>query len=152
MEFGTIVELTVLVAIAIELFALYNHSKFDAQIDEHILDTDRSLEKYDVMIQVLSDNMSKLDEHLIRLDEHMTRNDEHMTRYDEHLIRLDEHMTRNDEHMTRYDEHTTRYDKRLSEYMSRLDDLLWKSFFQGTTNINDRKVSKDKETSPQQLP
>jgi hypothetical protein len=131
MEFGTIVELTVLVAIAIELFALYNHSKFDAQIDEHILDTDRSLEKYDVMIQVLSDNMSKLDEHLIRLDEHMTRNDEHMTRYDEH---------------------TTRYDKRLSEYMSRLDDLLWKSFFQGTTNINDRKVSKDKETSPQQLP
>jgi chromosome segregation ATPase len=152
MELGTIVELIVLGAIAIELFALYNHSKFDAQIDEHILDTDRSLEKYDVMIQVLSDSMTKLNEHLIRLDEHMVRNGEQMTRYDEHLIRLDEHMTRYDEQMTRYDEHTTRYDRRLSEYMSRLDDLIWKSYFQGNANINDRQVSKDEETSPQQLP
>ena len=75
MEF-IVVELIVLGAIAIELYALYNHTKLDNRIDEHILDTDRNLEKHDVIIQVLSDNMTKLDEHLIRLDEHMSRLDD----------------------------------------------------------------------------
>ncbi|MCK5626129.1 hypothetical protein KAI11_04665, partial [Candidatus Bathyarchaeota archaeon] len=90
-EFGTIMEFIVLGAIAIELFALYNHSKLDHRIDEHILDTDRKLEKYDVMINVLSNNMSKLDEHMIRYDEHMSKLDEHMNRYDQSL---NEHMNK----------------------------------------------------------
>ena len=47
LELGYILELLVLGAIAIELFALYNHNKMDSRIDEHILDTDRRLEKSD---------------------------------------------------------------------------------------------------------
>lgn len=130
MELGIVLEIIVLGAIAIELFALYNHSKFDHQIDEHILETDRNLEKYDVLIQILSDNMRKLDDHLIRLDEHMTRIDEHVSRYDEHLIRIDEHLSKYDVQMSRYDEHMSRYEQRLAEHMKRLDDILWKAYLQ----------------------
>ena len=75
-EFVTIMEFIVIGAVAIELFALYNHSKLDHRIDEHILDTDRNLEKYDVMIQVLSNNMNKLDEHITQYDAHMNRLDD----------------------------------------------------------------------------
>ncbi len=73
-------EFIVLGAIAIELFALYNHTKIDHRIDEHILDTDRKLEKYDVMINVLSNNMSKLDEHMTRYDQSLN---EHMNKLDD---------------------------------------------------------------------
>ena len=47
MEFASIVEILVLMAIAIELFALYSHSKLGNRIDEYILDTDRHLERSD---------------------------------------------------------------------------------------------------------
>ena len=89
-EFVTIVEFIVLGAVAIELFALYNHSKLVHRIVEHILDTDRNLEKYDVTIQLLSNNMSKLDERMNKLDEHMARYDGHMNKLDEHINKLDD--------------------------------------------------------------
>ncbi|MHC4244336.1 MAG: hypothetical protein ACYSU4_18175, partial [Planctomycetota bacterium] len=59
------------------------HTKLDHRIDEHILDTDRKLEKTDVMIQILSNNMNKLDEHITRYDEHMNKLDEHINRLDD---------------------------------------------------------------------
>ena len=162
-EFGTIMEFIVLGAIAIELFALYNHSKIDNRIDEHILDTERKLEKYDVLVQVLNTNMGKLDDHLIRmgeymnnldkhmnnLGEHMIRYDAHMTQYSVHMNNLDEHMRRYDAHMTQYsehmnnlDEHMRRYDRQLDEHVNRLDDLIWKSYTQRPENINDNQNPK----------
>jgi division protein CdvB (Snf7/Vps24/ESCRT-III family) len=116
------VELIVLGAITIELFSLYNHTKLDHRIDEHILDTDRKLEKTDVMIQILSNNMNKLDEHITRYDEHMNKLDEHITRYDEHMNKLDEHI-------------------------NRLDDIIWKYYIKNNENITDNQVSKDNQTS-----
>ncbi len=124
-EFGTIMEFIVLGAIAIELVSLYLHSRFSHRIDQHILETDRNLKQYDVKIQVLSNDMSKLDERLIRLDEHINNVDDHLTRYDEHINRVDDHMTRYDEHI------------------NRLDDLLWKSYLLRTENINGNQESKD---------
>ena len=118
-EFVTIMEFIVFGVIAIELYALYNHSKLVNRVDEHILDTDRKLESYGVRIQTLSNSMSKLDEHLIRLDEHMNKLYDQMTRYDEHMTRFDEHI-------------------------NRLDDLLWKSYIQRTENVNDNQESKDR--------
>ena len=149
-------EFIVLGAIGIELFALYNHSKIDNRMDEHILDTELKLEKYDVLVQVLNSNISKLDEHLIlmrgyinNLDEHMNNLDEHMIRYDEHMIQYSEHMNNLDEHMIQYsehmnnlDEHMRRYDKRLDEHVTRLDDLLWKFYTQRPENINDNQNPK----------
>ena len=41
MEFTSIVEILVLMAIGIEVFALYSHSKMSNRIDEHMLDVDR---------------------------------------------------------------------------------------------------------------
>ena len=117
-EFGTIMEFIVLGAIAIELVSLYLHSRFSHRIDQHILETDRNLKQYDVKIQVLSNDMSKLDEHINKFDEHITR-------YDEHINRVDDHMTRYDEHI------------------NRLDDLLWKSYLLRTENINGNQESKD---------
>jgi hypothetical protein len=92
MELDTIIKLIVLGAIAIELYALYSHSKLDRRIDEHILETERNLDKYDVTIQVPNRNMKKLDEHLIKLDEHLIRYDKHMSQLDEHMTRLDNHL------------------------------------------------------------
>ena len=120
-EFGTIMEFIVLGAIGIELFALYNHSKIDNRMDEHILDTELKLEKYDVLVQVLNSNISKLDEHLILMRGYINNLDEHMNNLDEHM---------------------RRYDKRLDEHVTRLDDLLWKFYTQRPENINDNQNPK----------
>ena len=53
LDYEGILELIVLGAIAIELYALYQHNKLDQRIDEHILDTDRKLEKTDKIIEIL---------------------------------------------------------------------------------------------------
>ncbi len=130
MEFESIMELLVLGAIALELFALYNHTKIDNRIDEHILDTERKLEKYDVLVQVLNNNMSNLDEHLTRMGEQINNLDKHMNNLDEHMIRYDAHMTQYSNHINKLDDHMNRYDRSLDEHMNRLDDLLWKSSIQ----------------------
>jgi chromosome segregation ATPase len=141
-EFGTIMEFIVLGAIGIELFALYNHSKIDNRMDEHILDTERKLEKYDVLVQVLNNNISKLDEHLIRMSGYINNLDQHMNNLNEHMIRYDAHMTQYSEHMNNLDEHMIRYDGRLDEHVTRLDDLLWKFYTQRSENINDNQNPK----------
>jgi peptidoglycan hydrolase CwlO-like protein len=114
-EFTTIMEFVIFGVIAIELYALYNHSKLVSRVNEHILDTDRVLESHSTTLLYVSNNMSKLDEHLIRLDEHMNKLYDHMTRYDEHMTRFDEHI-------------------------NKLDDLLWKSYIQKTENITENQA------------
>ncbi|UCH02735.1 MAG: hypothetical protein JSV20_02820 [Candidatus Bathyarchaeota archaeon] len=85
-------EIIILGAIAIELFALYNHSKLDKRIDEHIKETNKSL--------TLSNGLMKmLDNHMIKFDEHMTKTDEHISQLDTHIARLDEHTIKLDNHM-----------------------------------------------------
>lgn len=63
------VEIIVLGAIAIELFTLYNHSKLDNRLDKHILNTDRNLEKNEVMMKTFCEKISNFDEHMTRLDD-----------------------------------------------------------------------------------
>jgi len=87
LEVGTVVEIIVLFAIAFELFALYNYTKLDNRIDEHILKNTKNLTKNDVMIQIVNENMSKVEEHMQKLGEHINR-------YDEHVVRLNEHINR----------------------------------------------------------
>ncbi len=135
-------EFIVLGAIGIELFALYNHSKIDNRMDEHILDTELKLEKYDVLVQVLNNNISKLDEHLTRMSGYINNLDQHMNNLNEHMIRYDAHMTQYSEHMNNLDEHMIRYAGRLDEHVTRLDDLLWKSYIQRSENINDNQNPK----------
>jgi hypothetical protein len=101
------VEILVLFAIGIEVFALYKHGKLDSRMDEHIQKTYDRLLRSDEVMKVLDEHMSKFDEHLVRLDEHMNKVNDHITSLDEHLIRYDEHM-------------------------NRLDDLILKSYFQRT--------------------
>lgn len=103
LEIEGLLETLVLIAIAIELYALYNHTKLDNRIDEHINETNIRLER--------SDEITKL-------------MDDHMLRFDEHMIRLDEHMNNLNEYINRLSEQMVRY----SEHINRLDDAIWKSY------------------------
>jgi septal ring factor EnvC (AmiA/AmiB activator) len=85
LEFGEILEIIVLVAISIELFALYNHTKFDKRIDEHIVEADKKLEKS-------NEEMKILDEHAIKLDEHMSTLEIYMTTIDKRIIELNDNL------------------------------------------------------------
>ena len=107
LDFVGTVEILVLVAIGIEVFALYKHAKLENRMEEHI---------------------QSISGHLLRSDEAMKVLDEHMNRYDEHMVRLDEHMNKLNEYIITLNEHLIRYD----EHMNRLDDLILKSYIQRT--------------------
>ena len=86
MEFGEILEIVVLCAIALELFALYSHTKLDHRIDEHILEANEGLARNEALMNALNERISRLDEHLIRTDEHVTKLDDNIRElFDEHL-------------------------------------------------------------------
>jgi len=76
MEFGEILEIVVLAAIAIELFALYSHSKLDHRIDEHLIEDGEKLAKSESIMNLLDQHMSRLDEHMVRTDERLSKLDE----------------------------------------------------------------------------
>ena len=101
------VEILILVAIGIEVFALYKHTKLENRMDERIQNTCDRLLMSDEIIKVLEEHVSQFDKHLIRLDEHMNKVNEYIILLNESLIRYDEHM-------------------------NRLDDLILKSYFQRT--------------------
>jgi hypothetical protein len=67
------IEISVLVAIAIELFALYKHIKLENRMDEHIQNiADRLLRSNEIM-KVLDEHMMKFDEYIPTLNDHLTR-------------------------------------------------------------------------------
>lgn len=76
LEFGEILEIVVLVAIAIELFALYSHSRLDHRIDEHLMEDGEKLAKSESLMNMLDQHMSRLDEHMVRTDERVLKLDE----------------------------------------------------------------------------
>ena len=99
MDFVGTIEILVLVAIAIELFALYKHTKLENRMDEHIHNTSDRLLRSDEIMKVLNENMMRFDEHMVRFDEHTNKVNEYVTKLDEHLIRFDEHINRLDDLM-----------------------------------------------------
>lgn len=108
-------------AIAIEVFALYSHSKLSNRIDEHIVEVDRNLERNDSSIEDLDENISKIGDRMIILDEHISGLVDRMNRLDEHVIKLDGHM-------------------------NRLDDFIWTSYFQRTqTNVLPKEAAKQQD-------
>lgn len=107
LDFVGTIEILVLVAIGIEVFALYKHTKLENRVDEHIQNTSDRLLRSDEVMKVLDEHVIKFDEHMVRLDEHMNKVNEYITTLNEHLIRYDEHM-------------------------NRLDDLILKSYVQRT--------------------
>ena len=112
LDFVGTIEILVLVAIGIEVFALYKHTKLENRMEDHIQNTCNRLLRSDEVTKVLGEHMNKLDENMIRLDEHMNKVNEYINTLNEHLIRYDEHM-------------------------NRLDDLILKSYFQRTARERD---------------
>jgi len=94
-------EFIVLGIIAIELFALNNHTKIDKRIDEHLLDTEKYLEQSNTSLLALN-------EHMKRFDDHMTSFDNHMSKLDEHILKLDEHIIRHNDLISRLDQQIKR--------------------------------------------
>ena len=92
MELGDIPELIVLVAIVVELVVLYNHTKFDKRIDEHITEADKNLSKSNGIMKILDDHTVKFDEHISTTDDHIQKLDEHIARIDEHIQKLYNHL------------------------------------------------------------
>jgi len=106
LDFNGTLEILVLTAIVIELFALYNHTKLDNRIDEHVQETNDQLLRSGEIMKALDDHIFKFNENMIRLDGHMEKVNEYMEKMNAQLIRYDEHM-------------------------NRLDGIIWKSYFQG---------------------
>jgi len=106
LDFNWMLEIAVLIAIAIELFALYNHTKLDNRIDEHVQKTNDQLLRSGEIMKTLDGHIFKFNENMIRVDGHMEKINEYMEKMNAQLIRYDEHM-------------------------NRLDDIIWKSYFQG---------------------
>jgi hypothetical protein len=81
MDFSDLLELTVLAAIAIELFSLYWYSRFYHTIEDRVREAiDRHLEKSNVLIKILDEHIDKLDAHTSKLDEHIKIYTEHMSK------------------------------------------------------------------------
>ena len=110
LEILVIIEFLVLVAISVELFALYKHTKLANRMNEHVHDTSDRLIRSDELVRLL-------DEHLMKINEQMTRFDEHMSRVNEYMIKLDEHLIRFDEHVNRLDNFILKY------YVQRKDEV-----------------------------
>jgi len=106
LDFNGTLEVLVLIAIAIELFILYNHTKLDNRIDEHVQKTNDQLLRSGEIMKTLDGHIFKFNENMIRVDGHMEKINEYMEKMNAQLIRYDEHM-------------------------NRLDDIIWKSYFQG---------------------
>ena len=79
------IEILVLGAIAIELLALYRHTKFDQRIDNHIRDTNERLEKTDRIVGILDKHIMKFDDHIEKVDNHMQKVSKHMGRLEKDL-------------------------------------------------------------------
>jgi len=90
LDFIGIVEVLVLVAIGIEVFALFKHSKLENRMEEHIQTTCDRLLRSDEKMKVLDTHVSRFDEHMNKLDEYITTLNEHLIRYDEHMNRIDD--------------------------------------------------------------
>ena len=88
MEFGEILEIVVLFAIALELFALYGHTKLDHRIDEHIMETCENLARSESSMSNLEGHMNMIDEHMSRLDERISKTAEHLADLDERALGL----------------------------------------------------------------
>jgi hypothetical protein len=87
MDFSELLELTVLAAIAIELFSLYWYSRFYHKIEDRVREAvDRHLEKSNALIKILDEHINKLDIHTSKLDEHIKIYEEHMSKLDAHLM------------------------------------------------------------------
>jgi len=87
---GIGIEIIVLFAIALELFALYRHSKLDSKMDKHILENTTNLRENEEIIQNLNTYMHKVDEHMLKLDDHINRYDKHVVILNEHINSLDD--------------------------------------------------------------
>jgi hypothetical protein len=61
---GELLEITVLIVIILELFALYRHSKIDRRIDEHLVKTDTLINRLDIHLERFGVNLELLEEHL----------------------------------------------------------------------------------------
>ncbi|MBS7615285.1 hypothetical protein KEJ18_06115 [Candidatus Bathyarchaeota archaeon] len=92
MNFNGYLEIFVLVAILIELYALYNHTKLDRRMDKHINDTNVRLEESDRMIKLL-------DEHIIKINKNITRLDKQISKIDECMHELSEQMIKHSEEL-----------------------------------------------------
>ena len=57
MELNSLLELTVLLFILIEIYSLVRHSKLDHSVEEHM--------------ESLDDHIRQLNKHILRLDEHL---------------------------------------------------------------------------------
>ncbi|MEM2111439.1 MAG: hypothetical protein QXX08_06135 [Candidatus Bathyarchaeia archaeon] len=97
MDFNGFLEILILVAISIELYALYVHTKTDSRIDEHINNTNMRLERSDELMKLLDNHMLRLSEHMLRLDEHMNKINEHIDKLSEQMVRYSEDVKRLDD-------------------------------------------------------
>lgn len=72
MEISTLIpilEITVLCAISVEIYMLYVHGRLEHRLDEHVLETEQKLIKFDMHVSMLDERMNKLADYLARLDE-----------------------------------------------------------------------------------
>jgi hypothetical protein len=97
LDFEGLLEILVVIAITIELYALYNHSKLDSRMDEHISNTNMRLERSDEVMKTLDNHMLRFDEHMIRLDEHMNKVNDYIDRLSEQMLRYSEHINKLDD-------------------------------------------------------
>ena len=68
MELGEILEIIVLIAISIELLALFIHTRLDHRLDEHLKDVNKHLEKSDKLIKTLDEHIIEFNGRLSKLE------------------------------------------------------------------------------------
>jgi hypothetical protein len=90
LDIETGIKIIVLMAIALELFALYRHSKLDNKMDKHIVENTRNLKESEQIILNMNAYIMKVDEHMLKLDKHINRYDKHVVILNEHINRLDD--------------------------------------------------------------
>jgi len=92
MNLNGYLEIFVLVAISIELYALYNHTKLDRRMDKHIKNNNMRLEESERMIRLLDEHIIKLNKHISRLDNRLDKMDERIDELCEQMIKYSEEM------------------------------------------------------------
>lgn len=68
MELGEILEIIVLIAISIELLALFLHTRLDHKLDEHIKEINKQLEKSDKLITTLDEHVVEFNRRFSKLE------------------------------------------------------------------------------------
>lgn len=68
MELGQILEIIVLIAISIELLALFMHTRIDHKLDEHLKEVNKHLEKSDKLITTLDEHVVEFNGRLSKLE------------------------------------------------------------------------------------